>query len=43
MKNKWIALTALVLFTSFLTSCATAPSTTTEEMKDRKKSSMYAR
>jgi hypothetical protein len=45
MKNTMLALSALLLIASFLTSCATAPSTTTNEevKKDRTKSSMYAR
>jgi hypothetical protein len=45
MKNKLIAITALLLITSLFTSCANGPSTTTtgENKVDRKKSSMYAR
>jgi len=45
MKNKLIAITALLLVTSLFTSCANGPSTTTTEEKkvDRTKSSMYAR
>jgi ABC-type oligopeptide transport system substrate-binding subunit len=45
MKNKLIAFTALLLLSSLFTGCATSPSatSTTEEKKDRTKSSMYAR
>jgi ABC-type phosphate/phosphonate transport system substrate-binding protein len=44
MKNKLIAITALLFVTSLLSSCANSPSTATDERKfDRKKSAMYVR
>jgi hypothetical protein len=45
MKNKLIAITALLLVTSLFSSCTNSPTTaTTDERKfDRKKSAMYVR